>query len=53
MRTFDRIIFALMLGVAPLTWAAPSFAFDGARSEPQSRSLRQPFAQSAPIASVT
>ena len=30
MRTSDRIIFALMLGAASLTWAAPSFAFDGA-----------------------
>ncbi|MGJ4939076.1 tetratricopeptide repeat protein [Bradyrhizobium sp. STM 3843] len=30
MRTSDRIIFALMLGVAPLALAQPSFAFDGA-----------------------
>jgi TPR repeat protein len=30
MRTSDRIIFALLLGIAPLTLAAPSLAFDGA-----------------------
>jgi len=30
MRTSERIIFALMLGVAPLVASAPSFAFDGA-----------------------
>jgi len=30
MRTSDRIIFALLLGVAPLTLATPSHAFDGA-----------------------
>ena len=30
MRTSDRIIFAWMLGVAPLALAAPSLAFDGA-----------------------
>jgi uncharacterized protein len=30
MRTSDRIIFALLLGVAPLTLATPSRAFDGA-----------------------
>ncbi len=30
MRTSDRIIFAWMLGIAPLALAAPSFAFDGA-----------------------
>src|SRR5262245_40818464 len=30
MRTSDRIIFALMLGVAPLALAAPAVAFDGA-----------------------
>jgi uncharacterized protein len=30
MRTSERIIFALMLGIAPLVASAPSFAFDGA-----------------------
>jgi exopolysaccharide production negative regulator len=30
MRTSDRIVFALLLGVAPLTLATPSLAFDGA-----------------------
>ncbi|MDU0959920.1 MAG: tetratricopeptide repeat protein [Bradyrhizobium sp.] len=30
MRTSDRLIFALMLGVAPLALPTPSFAFDGA-----------------------
>ncbi|MGJ4888689.1 tetratricopeptide repeat protein [Bradyrhizobium sp. HKCCYLRH3099] len=30
MRTSDRIIFALMLGIAPLALPTPSFAFDGA-----------------------
>jgi TPR repeat protein len=30
MRTSERFIFALMLGVAPLVASAPSFAFDGA-----------------------
>src|SRR5262245_21442973 len=30
MRTSERIVFALMLGIAPLVASAPSFAFDGA-----------------------
>jgi len=30
MRTSERIVFALLLGVAPLVGSAPSFAFDGA-----------------------
>ena len=30
MRTSERIVFALLLGVAPLVASAPSFAFDGA-----------------------
>jgi TPR repeat protein len=30
MRTSERIVFALMLGIAPLVVSAPSFAFDGA-----------------------
>ncbi|MGC2086808.1 MAG: tetratricopeptide repeat protein [Bradyrhizobium sp.] len=34
MRISKRIVFALMLGVAPLLAAAPSFAFDGAPINP-------------------
>jgi uncharacterized protein len=30
MRTSERIVFALMLGIVPLVASAPSFAFDGA-----------------------
>lgn len=35
MRTSERIVFALMLGIAPLAMAAPSFAFDGAPVNPE------------------
>ena len=47
MRTFKRIIFALMLGAAPV--AAPGFAFDGAPVKPDAAlpSLNQPPAAAA------
>ena len=37
MRTFERIIFALMLGAAP--FAAPAFGFDGAPAANQDTAI--------------